>query len=752
MKKLIIAEKPSVARNISDAVGAKTKKDGYIESDDYIISWAFGHLLQLFDAGDYNEELRKWNFDTIPFYPTSYKYKVKSENFNRKKIDAGAKKQLHIIETLANREDVSDIISATDDDREGQVIADEIFDYLEIKKPIWRLLLSEWTEAEVKKGLETLKPNNDMKSLHDAGFGRQIADWLIGINITRAATLKYNSYGQIINVGRVLIPTLKIIYDRDMEIKKFESSEYFKLIADFEADGERKYTGTYFVLDESEVEDVSKEPEKEDNKKSEKENKKEDKKERYTEKFEKKEDLINIQNQIKGKQALITDKTVQKKVEKAPYLFNLTNLQGYVTGKYKGWTSGKVLKVAQQLYEKKYTTYPRTASFVLDESIIGKTKNVFDKLAGASPFKEELKFHTSKRVFDSKKVESHSAIIPTYMIPGPGKLSKDEEIVYEAIKNRFLAQFMPDSVSEETVIKTEFKEIHLAGHFTTKGKVLVKEGWKKIEKVKTKTNDLPMLNIDESVLEIKDEIQSIKRKPPKHHTEKTLLKVMETCGKGVSEEPSEEMMMSILSGFSIGTPATRAETIKKLVDVGYVEYQRKNLVCTNLGIQIVETLPVKDLLDLNFTGRLEKTLSDIQRDRYSQDEFLNLIKELVDTCVSDIKVNPNFHNQDFLGDPNHVYGVCPECGGNIVETKKSFGCDNWRNGCKYSIWKDDKFIKGFGKEITPAMIDSLCKYGKVGLRDCTAKSGNKFSAYFAYQKNPETDRYEWKMEFINQGR
>lgn len=262
MKKLIIAEKPSVARNISDAVGAKTKKDGYIESDDFIISWAFGHLLQLFDAGDYNEELIKWNFDTIPYYPKEYKYKVKSENFNRKKIDAGAKKQLQIIETLANRDDVSDIISATDDDREGQVIADEIFEYLKIKKPIWRLLLSEWTEDEVKRGLSSLKPNENMKSLHDAGFGRQIADWLIGINITRAATLKYNSYGQIINVGRVLIPTLKIIYDRDMEIKEFESSEYFKLVVDFEASEKREYQGTYFVPDTSEVEDDSNEEKK----------------------------------------------------------------------------------------------------------------------------------------------------------------------------------------------------------------------------------------------------------------------------------------------------------------------------------------------------------------------------------------------------------------------------------------------------------------------------------------------------------
>lgn len=740
MKKLIIAEKPSVARNISEAVGAKSKNDGFIEGENYIISWAFGHLLQLYDANDYDESLSKWKFETIPYYPEKYQYKVKSENFNRKNIDMGAKKQLDIIKSLSIRDDVSDIISATDDDREGQVIADEIFEYLNIDKPIWRLLLNEWTEDEVLKGLKTLKPNTEMRSLHDAGFGRQIADWLIGINITRAATIKFNSYGQLINVGRVLIPTLKIIYDRDMEIKAFETSEYFRLSATFFTETKKKYIGMYYVKDDT-IDEI-------ENPKKEKTNEEENDVLKLTEKFENKNDLLKIQEMIHNKNAIITEKTVNKKIEKAPYLFNLTNLQGFVTAKYKGWTSTKVLKIAQQLYDKKYTTYPRTASFVLDESIIPKTKKVFDVLSNLSPFKEQLKFHTSKRIFDSKKVESHSAIIPTYLVPSETKLSKDEWIVYTSIKNRFLAQFMPDSVSEETVIHTEFKELDLDGIFITKGKVLIHEGWKAIEKIKTITNDLPLLNINDPVIEVEEEITSVKRKPPKYHTEKSLLKIMETCGKGVTEEPSEEMMMSILSGFSIGTPATRAETIKKLVDVGYIQYQNKNLTCTNLGVKIVEKLPVNDLLDLNFTGKLEKTLSEIEHNRFKQDDFLLLIKELVDTCVEDIKNDSNFHNDDFLADPNHIYGICPECGGNIVETRLNFGCDKWKTGCSYSIWKNDKFITGFGKEISPAMIESICKNGKVGLKDCISKKGTKFTAYFSYVKDIKTNRYNWKIDFI----
>ncbi len=746
MKKLIIAEKPSVARNISEAVDAKKKQNGYLEGDDYIISWAYGHLLQLFDADDYQEELSKWDFETIPFFPDTFQYKVKSANGNRSKVDEGAKKQLMIIQSLIERNDVSDIISATDDDREGQVIADEIFEYLQVKKPIWRLLLSEWTKDEVQRGLKTLKPNHEMLPLHDAGFGRQISDWMIGINITRAATLKYNSYGQLINVGRVLIPTLKIIYDRDIEIEKFESSEYFRLVSEFETDDHRNYEGTYYILDNKTEADLA------DNKNSESISEENDK---YTEKIENKQLLEDVKQKISGQYGLITDKKVEKKREKAPYLFNLTNLQGFITGKYKGWTSDKVLKVAQSLYEKKYITYPRTASFVLDESIIDKTRKVFDILYQLAPFRDQLRFHTDKRVFDSSKVDSHSAIIPTYQLPKDSSLSADEKIVYQTIRNRFLAQFMPESVSEETVIKTEFPELHIEGYFLTKGKVLIEEGWKAVEQVKTKTVDLPMLQKDEKVKELKSELTSVKRQPPKHHTEKTLLKVMETCGKGVDDSASEddlseEMMMSILSGFSIGTPATRAETIKKLVDVGYIEYQKKNLVCTNLGKKIVETLPVEDLLDLNFTGKLEKTLSDIERNRFTQKDFLDLIKDLVERCVREIKIGASFHSDDFLGDPHHIYGVCPECGGDIVETKNSFGCSNWRGGCKYTIWKNDKFIKGFGKEISPAMIESICKNGKVGLRDCVSKKGSKFSAYFSYVKDLESGRYNWKIDYPNE--
>ncbi len=740
MKKLIIAEKPSVARNIAEAVHATEKKDGYIEGNEYIISWAFGHLLQLFDAKEYDSKMAKWDLSYFPFIPETYKYKVKADSKDKKKEDAGAKKQLEIIRNLSKRDDVSDIISATDDDREGQVIADEIFLYLGIKKPIWRLLLNEWTSQEVERGLANLKANEDMLSLHDAGFGRQMADWLIGINLTSVATVKYNKYKQLLNVGRVLMPTLKIIYDRDIEIEKFTSSTYYKLSAEFATKDDRKYSGIYYELvkeDTQLIEDLD----------SDTNEKNVD--EKQTEKFEKREFLEAIAKEIHKQPGTIVEKTVEKKIEYPPYLFNLTNLQGFITSKYKGWTSDKVLKIAQQLYEKKYTTYPRTASFVLDESIIPKVKKVLEIHAALSPHKALIQFHTRKRVFDTKKVESHSAIIPTYEIPKT--LSEDEKIVYMAIRNRFLANFMPNAENEETVIKTKMDESSFEGYFVTRGKVVLCEGWKIIEKVETKTNDLPMLMEQENVLEQSEEITEVVRKPPKLHTEKTLLKVMETCGRGVQEDISEEMMMSILSGFSIGTPATRAETIKKLIGVGYIAYKGKNLTCTDLGRMMVEKLPADKLFDLNFTGRLEKTLQDIEHDRFTQTEFLEVIQNLVIESVEAIK--KDFGSSGgvgtIIGDPKHVYGICPECGSNILETAKTFGCSNWRSGCKYAIWKDDKLFASIGKKITPEMVEILLQNGKVGFKGCKGKNGRKFAAYFQYKKEPSTGRYGWIIEYIN---
>ncbi|KMY53849.1 DNA topoisomerase [Bacillus sp. FJAT-27231] len=717
--KVIIAEKPSVAKNIADALKIRTKKDGYFEGNGYIITWAFGHLLQLYDAKDYDEKMKKWNMENFPFIPSHFRYKVKSDPRNRDKEDLGAKKQLKIIYSLIKRNDVETIVSACDYDREGQIIGDTIIYNLKSQKKVYRLLLNEWTPEEVLKGLQAIKPNSEMKPLQDAGLSRQWADWMIGINLTSVATLKYQKgRGQALNIGRVLLPTLKIIYDRDKEIENFVPEDYYKLTATFKTKDGEEYEGTYF--------------------------------EEGQEKFKSKEPLELIEQVLANQNGTVIDKKVERKKEFPPYLFNLSNLQGYITSKYKGWTSDKVLKVAQSLYEKKLITYPRTASVALEESLVGKAAKVLDVLKKGLPFEEEIKFQKTKRIFNNAKVESHSAIIPTYVVPK--SLTKDEEIVYTAIKNRFIIQFMPIAEYEETKITTKANVSEIKGVFISKGKVQTIVGWKKLERIESKDTLLPAVDINELVNIAKQNVSSHVTKPPKPHIEKTLLRVMETCGKGSGSKESdeeEEMLASILSGYSIGTPATRAETIKKLKDIGYITTQNKNLVCTELGRKLVETFPVKELFDLEFTGRLEKTLADIEKRKFTKESFLNVISDFTSKAVEKIKSDQEIVISEVSKEKKQVevLGKCPLCGHAIIEGQKGFGCSNWKSGCKFVIWKNDKFLASMKKKPTKTMVKTLLKNGVVTVKGLTSKKGNKFDANLRYEKNPDNEYFSWKMEF-----
>lgn len=747
-KKVIIAEKPSVAKNIAEALNIKLRKDGYLEGQDYIVSWAFGHLLQLYDAKDYDPNMASWRMEKFPFIPQSFKYKVKSASGDRTKKDSGADKQVNIIKYLISRDDVEAVISACDYDREGQIIGDIILKYLRVNKPIYRLLLNEWTPKEVLAGLGKLKPNDLMKPMQDAGISRQWADWVIGINLTSVATLKYQrGMGKPLSIGRVILPTLKIIYDRDKEVESFVPNDYFKLQGTFKTEKNAEYEGTYTLKGE--------------------------------EKFSVKKELEEALKNLKGKSGVVVDKEVEKKKEYPPFLFNLSNLQGYVTSKNKGWTSDKVLTVAQALYEKKHITYPRTASSVLEESLAGKAEEVLKLLKRGLPFEEEIQFKVTKRVFDNSKVESHSAIIPTYMLPK--SLTGDEAIVYNAIKNRFIAQFMPIAEVEETKITTRVNDALTEGMFLSKGKVQIVEGWKKIEKIESKDVILPFVNINEPVQLINLKITSHKTTPPKHHIEKTLLRVMETCGKKFEDEDSNEMMAAILSGFSIGTPATRAETIKKLKDIGYIYSKDKSLICTDLGRKIVESFPIKDLFDLEYTGRLEKTLSDIEKEKFNKQDFLKLVFEFVAKAVEDIKrdkpiilkdctdkskiygnkkaasVEKKVSDKDDKAEKKirvkkeetvktegsgektkiETYGKCPVCGHPIIEGQRGFGCSNWKNGCKFVIWKEDEFFKSINKKLTKTMVKKLLKDGRIEIKDIGTIS---------YVKSTQGNSFSWKLE------
>ncbi|MGX9757647.1 DNA topoisomerase [Clostridioides difficile] len=709
MKKIFIAEKPSVAKNIADKFNIKNRQDGYFEGEDYIITWAYGHLFQLFDAKDYNEAMSIWKMDNFPFIPDKFKYKSKED----------VKKQVNIIKKLINREDVNEIISATDFDREGELISHEILTCLKATKPIKRILLNEWTPEEISKGMKNLKNNIDMKPLQDAGMSRQLADWIIGINLTSVSTLKYrNGNTKTINIGRVLLPTLKIIYDRDKEIENFVTSTYYKLLATFNTNKNEFLEGVYYDENNNEKFDDEKTPEK----------------------------LVAL---IKGQKGKILNKEVERKKEKAPSLFNLSGLQGHVTSKYNNWTSDKVLKVAQSLYENKYITYPRTDSIALEESLKSKAERVLNVLKKGEPFEDKIKFNDSKKIFDNSKVESHSAIIPTYIIPK--NLNPDENIVYTEIKNRFFMQFMPMAEYDETTLIIKVLVDGLKGCFISKGKIEIVTGWKEIEKRDAKDVLLPDVN-ENDILGIEDvSIGTVVRKPPKPHTEKTLLKIMQTCGKSFkNDDDSNEIMESVLSGFSIGTSATRADTIKKLKDTGYVETKGKSLSCTSLGVSLIENFPVRQLLDLEYTGKLEKTLLDIEKGLCKKEDFLNTIKDFTINAVSLIK---NDNSTLLLPTSNNkkstkpVIGKCPLCQGDIIENDKNFGCSNWKTGCKYAIWKNDKYIKTLGKKVTPTMVKKLLKEGKVEFKDLVSKKGSKYTAYLSYGLDKDTGFFSWKMEF-----
>lgn len=706
--KLILAEKPSVAKNIADALQVKTKKDGYFEGNGYIITWAFGHLVELYDAKDYDSKMRSWKMDYFPFIPKEFKYKVKTGY--RGKTDAGAAKQLKIIQSLMNRQDVEMIISACDYDREGQLIGDSIiYRGGQQKKPVYRLLLNEWTPKEVLKGLKNLKPNHEMASLRNAGISRQWADWVIGINLTSVATLKYqHGKGRALNIGRVLLPTLKIIYDRDQEIEHFVPEDYFKLTATFQLENGHTYEGTYA--------------------------------EGKQEKFKQKEILDSIHKRIKDQQGQVIGKKVDKKKELPPLLFNLSGLQGYMTNKYKGWTSDKVLKVAQSLYEKKYITYPRTASIALEESLVEKTKQVLQVHAEDLPYKDEIKFKKTKRIFNNAKVESHSAIIPTYL--KPAKLSKEERMVYEAVKNRFIMQFMPAAAYEETVLKTKIEG--LKGLFISKGKMQLSEGWKKVEHITSKDKMLPKIQLHDMVSLFDSKVTAHQTKPPKHHTEKTLLRVMETCGKQYKDE---EEMKEIWKGFSIGTPATRAETIKKLKDIGYIRQENKYIISTDLGRKLVETFPVHELFNLDFTGRLEKALFDIQKGQLSKQQFLDVIYRFTEYSVEAVKKDEDRIISKGQQAASKPIGKCPECGGMVREEYKSFSCENWKKGCSFVIWKQDKYLASLKKRPTKTLVKAILQSNKAYVKGLTSKKGKKFNAYLSYQKYPNNEYYSWKMTF-----
>lgn len=703
MSILIIAEKPSVASSIAAALGATKRQDGYFEGNGYYVSYAFGHLYTLADTKDYKANMETWNIDDYPFIP---------EHFNYKPIDdPGVKKQIKIINDLSKKADT--IINACDGDREGELIFAELKNNLKFNKPTKRLWITSHTPKDIQKGMNSLKDN--LINLENAGYCRQQIDWILGINLTVVYTLM--SGGELtLKLGRVILPTLKLIFDREVAIANFISTPFYMLKSDFKA-GNESYIGTYLNQDGNT-------------------------------KILDKLQLVNIQETIKNKPGTIIKKESKNTTENAPKLFNLTDLQGHITSKYKGFTSDKVLNVMQSLYEKKYLTYPRTASRYLDDT---QTKDAEESLyavidlPGLNTIKPDVKFHTDKKVFDSSKVDSHPAIIPTYVVPDLNDLSDDERVVYLEVVKRFVSQFLPAAIYDTVEIVTVVEEYQ----FITKGRVIVKEGWKKLylnksdieEEKQDEEESITAKNIKlgDTVLTYNTEIKEGKTNPPPHYTEKTLLTAMETCGKDVEDE--EE----ILKGYTIGTPATRGDTINKLFECGYAYRKGKNILITELGAKIINFFPVKRLLKTSFTGQIEKTLKDIENGQYDSKIFMDKMTAYTIKNIEEMKES----NIPKIKKEVNIIGKCPGCGKNVIETKKTYSCEN--EECNFVLWKDDKFLKTFGKKMTATIAKNLITNGKStvkGLKS-TKKEGKKFDAIIHIKKNVDSGYWNYEMEFVN---
>lgn len=759
--KLIITEKPSVAQNIAKILKADKRRDGYFEGNDCLISWAFGHLFTLNDVKDYNPVYKKWNLEHYPFIP---------ENFTYKLLDnPGVKKQFSILKQLANRQEVDELINATDADREGELIFREIDEHLGLKskREVKRLWLSSHTPEDVLKGMKQLKSDKEMQNLKNVAYLRQWLDWLVGINLTSVATLKYGGFKNTIYVGRVIMPTLKLVYDRDLSILNFKVEKYFELEATFSNEKNAgEYVGIYMteeqIKDRKKVEAIEQE----------------------------------IKEQGYGK---IEKRTVKKVNEKAPRLFSLTDLQGHITSKFKEFTADSVLKTAQSLYENKFITYPRTASRHLNKSQISEAKRVFENLSKIFSARNpdlDFKFTESKDIFDDAKVDSHSAIIPTYIIPKLSELKAPERIVYNEVVKRFLAQFLPKAVYQSMEIITKVGE----HSFKTSGRVLLEAGWTKIygqdendksptegevgnksersdnnleckdqdkESKKGKGKKDKSKQIDNKIPTWVKEKQTVKvagtklnpkeTTPPKHYTEASLLSAMENCGKRIDKEDLEH----VLKGYSIGTSATRAETLQKLKRVEYIKMSNKNILITERGIKIIELFPVKELLDPDFTGRMEKTLKDIENGTYNKETFYAGIKEFVCKSVNIIKggrgmtphagpqnKNESASNLETSKKPCYkILGKClvPGCEGNIIEGSKGYGCSKWKEGCKFVIWKNNYLVRDFKLELTDGVIEKLLAEKSVPIKLMGPKSHRPFKTNLICQEREG----RWLLGFKN---
>ena len=666
---LVIAEKPSVARSIAAVIGASEKQTGYWQGGGYLVSWCIGHLVSFAEAGQYDEKYCKWRYEDLPILPQPWQFIVPDEK----------KQQFEIVRSLLNRPDVDSVTAATDAGREGELIFRFVYQMAGCTKPVKRLWISSMEDAAIREGFANLRPDSDYDALYQSALCRAKADWLVGINATRLFSVLYH---KTLTVGRVQTPTLKMLVDRDAKILRFQKEKYYTV--GIQSGSLKAGSGRIASMDEADT----------------------------------------LRQACAGASAICSSVKREKKTEQPPKLYDLTTLQREANRLF-GFTAKQTLDYAQQLYEKKLLTYPRTDSQYLTEDMGQTVQHLVSDLLGLLPFAQGLDL-TPKvdRVLNSKKVSDHHAIIPTseFVKQGFTGLAESECKLMNLVCSKLLC-----AIAAPHEYETVTAVFSCAGNeFTAKGKTVLVPGWKEIDQrfrstLKADTeeevlNTLPKLAEGQN-FSVTTDISEHFTSPPKAYTEDTLLSAMERAGAEDMPENAERK--------GLGTPATRAAILEKLVQMGFVQRKGKQLVPTKDGINLAVVLP-ESLTSPVLTAEWENRLTEIAKGNADADEFMaeieTQVRQLVKTysCISADK-------QNLFQSERVIIGKCPRCGENVYEGKKNFYCGN--RSCQFVMWKNDRFFEQRKKAFTPKIAAALLKNGKAKVKGLySEKTGKTYDA------------------------
>ena len=687
--KLVLAEKPSVAMSLSKVIGANQRGDGYMEGNGYLVSWCVGHLVELSQPEAYDEKYARWKYDDLPILPEHWQYQV----------SASTKKQFGILKKLMQRKDVESLICATDAGREGELIFRLVYHQCGCKKPVERLWISSMEDSAIREGFQKLRPGTEYDALYEAALCRERADWIVGINATRLFSCLY---GQTLNVGRVMTPTLAMVVMRDAAIRAFKPEPFYSAelkFRDFQAGGER-------MKEKAEAEKL-------------------------------------VAECCQAGSAIITKVEQKEKSEKPPALFDLTSLQREANRQL-GFTAQQTLDYTQALYEKKLVTYPRTDSRYLTADMAPLVPELVSVIQQSFQIQPDAPAPVNAaQVINSKKVTDHHAIIPTKTAAGYdiSSLPSGEQAILTMLAVRLICAVGTPCRYAETIVEAECAD----QKFRTKGKTVTEMGWRQYaEKTSedaekhAEEGDFPELS-EGMILELAGvDLKEGKTSPPKRFTEDLLLSAMESAS-------SDEFPAGV-ERKGIGTPATRAAIIEKLVQKGFIERRgdkkKKYLCSTDKGNALVTVVP-EQIQSPSMTADWEEKLLKIEHGEYDSDAFMGEISSMVSGLV---KTYEAVKGADVLMQPERkVIGSCPACGSDVCETAKGWFCRD--KSCKFALWKENRFFQTLGKQMTEELAKQLVNQGKARLTHCYSRKSNRYYDTTVYVETGEDGAAAFKLEF-----